>query len=69
MKKWTVIPAILKELGSTTHTTQLSAVEQEHSCLSDLPAGAVTTMPGAESAQPEKSQSCCLCKVLTGVKC
>ena len=25
-----------------SHTTQLSAVEQEHSCLSDLPAGAVT---------------------------
>ena len=25
-----------------SHTTQLSAVEQEHCCLSDLPAGAVT---------------------------
>ena len=28
--------------GFLSHTTQLSAVEQEHSCLSDLPAGAVT---------------------------
>ena len=28
--------------GFLSHTTQLSAVEQERSCLSDLPAGAVT---------------------------
>ena len=43
--------------GFLSHTTQLSAVEQERSCLSDLPAGAVT--PVSSISIPVKGGEIC----------